>query len=86
VRSAGVDHLAAKTTASATRPNPDAPATDHDHCALIGTSHCIELAAPPPITSAVTLAIAPTPPPALVSYAARPTFRIAPKNSPPRAS
>jgi hypothetical protein len=57
-------------------------ASDHDHCALIGAKHCAELAAAAPV-STIVLTVAPRMTPELVSYAARATFRIAPKNSPP---
>jgi hypothetical protein len=63
-------------------PGSGDAASDHDHCALIGAKHCAELAAVAPVP-AIVLAIAPRMSSELVSYPARATFRIAPKNSPP---
>ena len=60
----------------------DVTPPDHDHCALIGAKHCVELAAAPPVAE-IALATARAPRPEPVVYAARSTFRIAPKNSPP---
>ncbi|HET9993185.1 MAG TPA: hypothetical protein VFQ65_31835 [Kofleriaceae bacterium] len=84
VRSAGPDHVAAAPvgTAVVALPSSGDAASDHDHCALIGANHCVQLAAAALVTS-TALAIAPDMAPELVSYSTRATFRIAPKNSPP---
>jgi len=63
-------------------PGSGDAASEHDHCALIGAKHCAQVAAAVPV-STIVLAVAPRMTPELVSYAARATFRIAPKNSPP---
>jgi hypothetical protein len=84
VRSAGPNHVAAAPVdnAEVALPSSGDAAGDHDHCALIGASHCAQLVAAAPVTTTF-LAIAPETSPDLVSYTTRATFRIAPKNSPP---
>ena len=66
---------------AAVTPSDGAP-IDHDHCALIGAKHCVQLAVAPPVAT-IALAIAPAPRPDPIIYIQRATFRIAPKNSPP---
>jgi hypothetical protein len=82
VRSANHVAPAPNHTPVVALPGSGDAASDHDHCALIGAKHCAELATAAPVPS-IVLEIAPRMLPELVSYAARPTFRIAPKNSPP---
>lgn len=57
-------------------------AFDHEHCVLVGTSACVDIA----VAAAISMTLSACQPPLLLApaeYVARATFRIAPKNSPP---
>jgi hypothetical protein len=83
VRTAGADHIATAPVGTAIVVLPGGSATtDHDHCALIGAKHCVQLAIAVPVSS-IVFAIGPRMSPDPVPHTARATFRIAPKNSPP---
>lgn len=55
---------------------------DHEHCPVVGTTHCTFTSlAPPAVAIVATVALARVP--IASDHAARTTFRLAPKTSPP---
>jgi hypothetical protein len=57
-------------------------AADHEHCPVAGTTHCTFTALTPP-AAAIVATVAFTRVPIASEHAARTTFRLAPKTSPP---